>query len=781
MERDIDARIDHRSLEAQGIALEPQDKIGPAASRIGGRRLEAERIEEHRAIAQRNGERIIANPALALDAITHQQATFTRRDLAAFVHRHSDGKEQFDDAYNAVRASPELIALGKDGRGQDRFTSQAMIETEQRLHRTADTMAQRTGHAVNDVQRNAAFADAVKRGLVLSGEQKSAFEHVTKNGGLAVVIGYAGTGKSAMLGVAREAWESAGYTVRGAALSGIAAEGLENGSGIISRTIASLEHQWGKEREQLTSREVLVIDEAGMVGTRQMERVLSHAAKAGAKVVLVGDQQQLQAIEAGAAFRAIHERHGGVEISEVRRQLSAWQQYATRQLATGRTGEAIQTYEERGMVHAADRREAARAAMIERWEQERQDSPGDSQIILTHTNDEVRELNQMARGKMRAAGALGTDATIKSARGERQFASGDRIIFLRNEPGLGVKNGTLGTVAKASAQSMAVRTDDGREVAFGTKDYAHIDHGYAATIHKAQGMTVDRAHVLATPGMDSHSAYVAMSRHREGLALHYGRDDFADQSKLVRTLSRERGKDMAGDYKPDQTFAELRGISFRERIMEMIRQVPERAKSIFGNFRPQARQLEPLPAQTNTQNEQRRAVERYARALGDIGTMQAQGLPVLPHQKDALEKAGKALDGIRPLAATDLAKALERRAELIAEAAGGRSQEAMRAMQNEAVVRTDPALRTERFVSDWQGLSAARNQLEQQGDRAGAARVSAKLTELAKGLERDPQVEGLLRGKTRELGIDPKPERSIANELTATMTRERTRAFDMGI
>ncbi len=780
-ERDIDVRIDHRSLEAQGIALEPQDKIGPAASRIEGRGLEAERIEEHRAIAQRNGGRIIANPSLALDAITQQQATFTKRDLAAFVHRHSDGKEQFDAAYSAVHASPDIIALGKDGRGQDRFTSRAMIETEQRLHRAAGTMAQCIGHAVSDVQRNAAFASAVKRSLVLSGEQKSAFEHVTKNNGLTVVVGYAGTGKSAMLGAASEAWESAGYSVRGAALSGIAAEGLENGSGIASRTIASLEHQWGKGRELLTAQDVLVIDEAGMIGTRQMERVLSHAAKAGAKVVLVGDQQQLQAIEAGAAFRAIHERHGGVEISEVRRQLSAWQQDATRQFATGRTGEAIRSYEERGMVHAANTRETARADLIERWNLERQKSPGDSRIILTHTNDEVRELNQMAREKMRDAGALGVDATIKAARGERQFASGDRIIFLRNERGLGVKNGTLGTVKNANGQSMAVRTDDGRQVAFDTKEYAHIDHGYAATIHKAQGMTVDRAHVLATPGMDSHSAYVAISRHRDGLALHYGRDDFADQSKLVRTLSRERGKDMASDYKPEQAFAELRGISFRERIVAMVRQVPKRVKSIFGNFRPQASQLEPLPPLANTQNDQRRAVERFARALGDIGTMQVQGLPVLPHQKDALEKAGKALEAIRLHAATDLAKALDQCPELIAEAAGGRSQEAMRAMSQEAAVRTDPALRSERFVSDWQGLSAARKQLEQQGDRAGAARVAAKLTELAKGLERDPQVESLLRGKTRELGIDPKPERSIANELTATLTRERIRDLGMGL
>src|SRR5690606_16628842 len=83
-ELDIDARVDHRSLSAQGIDLEPQDKIGPAASRMEGQGLEAERIDQHREIAQRNGERIIANPRLALDAITHGQATFTDRDIAMF-------------------------------------------------------------------------------------------------------------------------------------------------------------------------------------------------------------------------------------------------------------------------------------------------------------------------------------------------------------------------------------------------------------------------------------------------------------------------------------------------------------------------------------------------------------------------------------------------------------------------------------------------------------------------------------------------------------------------
>jgi Ti-type conjugative transfer relaxase TraA len=780
-ELDVDARVDHRSLEAQGIALEPQDKIGSAASRIGVRGLEAERIEEHRAIAQRNGERIIANPAIALDAITHQQATFTNRDLAMFVHRHSDGKEQFDAALSAARGSPDLIELGKDGRGEDRFTSRQMIETEQRLQHTSELMAERERHRVDQKDREGALARAEARGLMLSAEQRAAFEHVTDGRGLSVVVGYAGTGKSAMLGVAREAWESAGFSVRGAALLGIAAEGLEQGSGIASRTIASLEHQWGQGREQLTSRDVLVIDEAGMVGTRQMERVLSHAADAGAKVVLVGDPQQLQAIEAGAAFRAIHERHGGVEIGEVRRQHDGWQQDATRHLATGRTGLAIQAYDERGMVHSAETREAARDDLIERWDRDRQARPGDTRIILTHTNDEVRELNEAARVRMRNTGELGEDATTKTERGERQFASGDRIMFLRNERGLGVKNGTLGTIEQVKPQRMAVRTDDGRSVAFDTKDYAHIEHGYAATIHKAQGMTVDRAHVLATPGMDSHGAYVALSRHRDGVDLHYGRDDFADQSRLVRTLSRERGKDMASDYKPEQAFAERRGITFRERIVEIVRQLPERAKSIFASFRPQANRLEPLPADQGGQSDERRAVERYARAAADIGQMRGQGLPILPHQREALDKAGKALDAIRPHAAADLASALQRQPELVRETAAGRSQGAIRAMQLEAEIRADPMKRADRFVSHWQRLGQVRLTMQREGDVKGAAQVSSRMAGMAKGLERDPQVESLLRNRTREPGIGKDISRELSRDLAASVSFERTRSIGMSL
>ncbi|MEG3156070.1 Ti-type conjugative transfer relaxase TraA, partial [Sphingomonas sp. RB1R13] len=388
-ELDIDARVDHRSLKAQGIDLEPQHKIGPAASRMVEQGLASERLTEHHAIARANGERILANPAIALDAITRTQATFTTRDLAMFVHRHSEGKEQFDQVMAAVRASPELVKLGKDGRGQERFTSREMIDTEARLERATVKLETSRRHGLSDQHRKLALVRAEMRGLTLSPEQRSAFDHVTSGKGLGVVVGYAGTGKSAMLGVAREAWESAGYQVQGLALSGIAAENLEGGSGIASRTIASLEHQWGQGRDLLTDKSILVIDEAGMIGTRQLERVIAEAEKRGAKVVLVGDPEQLQAIEAGAAFRSVAERHGSIEITDIRRQREEWQRRATRQLATERTGEALDTYRQHDAIHVAETREAARVDLIDRWDRQRQAEPDSSRIILTHTNDEV--------------------------------------------------------------------------------------------------------------------------------------------------------------------------------------------------------------------------------------------------------------------------------------------------------------------------------------------------------------------------------------------------------
>jgi len=809
-ELDIDARIDHRSFERQGIALEPQNQIGAPAKRIEdraieGKRTEADRAELHREIARGNGERIIADPSAALDAITQQQSTFTQRDIAKFAHRHSDGIDQFKEVMGAMRNAPDLVELGKDARGEDRFTTRAMIEAEQRLHRAAEQMAERERHEVRNADREAALALAERRGLVLSGEQADALANVTDGSDLGVVVGHAGTGKSAMLGVAREAWEAAGYEVRGVALSGIAAEGLQSGAGISSRTIASMEHSWNQDRDRLTARDVLVIDEAGMVGTRQLERVLSYAAEAGAKVVLVGDPQQLQAIEAGAAFRSIHERHGGAEIGEVRRQREYWQRDATRDLATARTSHALGAYRSRGMVHEAQSREQARGDLIDRWDRERQAAPERSRIILTHTNDEVRALNEAARERMRAAGDLGDDVRLTVERGARNFASGDRVMFLQNERGLGVKNGTLGTVERVSAQSVTVQTDDGRSVRFDLKDYNRIDHGYAATIHKAQGMTVDRTHVLATPGMDAHGSYVALSRHRDGVELHYGRDDFANQDRLVRTLSRDRAKDMASDYEERdtaQSYAERRGIRFRDRVAEIVRKVvPEKVRNMFDGSRLAADEPDPnggqrLQRQTperersgtgvdrreteapdrkvaqDPERELRRvrtqALVRHARAVDAIFEAQEMGGKASPEQVKELQKARQVFEDVRPYGSHDAEAVYKKNPELVSEAAGGRINRAVRALQLETELRVDPSRRADRFVERWQELDQTRLRQYQAGDMSGYRATRSAMGDMARSLERDPQLESILANRKRELGIAFESGSRLGIELAFT-------------
>src|SRR6185437_9447090 len=193
--------------------------------------------------------------------------------------------------------------------------------------------------------------------------------------------------------------------------------------------------------------------------------------------------------------------------------------------------------------------------------------------ILAHTNDDVRDLNGQARARLKQLGELGQDVAVKTERGIREFAPGDRVMFLRNERGLGIKNGTLGSVEEISPSTMTARLDSGARVRVAFKDYNHLDHGYAATIHKAQGVTVERTHVLASPGLDRHATYVALSRHRQSIDLHYGRDDFADRQRLGRVLSRERAKDMASDYEP--------GI---RRDIVPDQRAP--ARSIFAGFKP---------------------------------------------------------------------------------------------------------------------------------------------------------------------------------------------------
>jgi Ti-type conjugative transfer relaxase TraA len=378
-----DVRIDHRSLKDQGLDLTPGRKIGVGRDRQQSETLPdriTERIAEQQRIARENGEQILADPTRALKAITHHQATFTDHDIAKFLHTRTEGADQFQAAYVKVTTSPQLVTLGRDDRGRQRYTSAEMVQVEAQMLGDAERMIQCRTHVVGQTHRQAALSQGR-----LSTEQHAAFEELVGEGDLKALVGVAGSGKSHLLAATRIAWEAQGYTVKGAALAGIAAENLEVASGITSRTLASYEFAWGQGRDALTSRDVLVIDEAGMIGTRQLARVMAAAKAARAKVVLVGDPDQLQAIEAGAPFRGIIAQSGVAELNEVRRQSHAWQRVATRQLATGGTAEALATYEQRGGVVQVETRQAARDSLLTDWIRDGQEKPQASRLIRKRT------------------------------------------------------------------------------------------------------------------------------------------------------------------------------------------------------------------------------------------------------------------------------------------------------------------------------------------------------------------------------------------------------------
>jgi hypothetical protein len=391
-------------------------------------------------------------------------------------------------------------------------------------------------------------------------------------------------------------------------------------------------------------------------------------------------------------------------------------------------------------------------------------------------------------------------------------------MFLQNERGLGVKNGTLGTVEQVSPQSMTVQTDDGRPVRFDLKDYNKIDHGYAATIHKAQGMTVDRTHVLATPGMDAHSGYVALSRHRDGVELHYGRDDFAGEGRLVRTLSRDRAKDMASDYEradPIQSYAERRGITFRERVAEIVRKVvPEKVRNMLDGLRSSsdvsgpdgARRPEretPERERSGTAAERRqteaserkvaadpeaelrrartKALIRHARAVNAIFEAQAIGGEASPEQVKELQKSRRAFEEVRPYGSHDAEAAYKKNTELAREAAGGRVNRAIRALQLETELRIDPSRRADRFVQRWQELKQTSQHQYQAGDMSGCRATRSAMGDMARSLERDPQLESILANRKRELGIAFESGRRLGHELAFTQGLDLGRGRGLGI
>jgi len=478
---------------------------------------------------------IRAQPERILEVITDTRAQFSAAEIWTELERFIPDPDEHRAAYDAVLPSPELIKV-PDADGE--FTTRKFQNLETQMHASVRAMATTKAFGVQPRHRDAAVARLNaelenKLGARLSEEQCKSIDHVLNRRQFAAVVGYAGAGKSTMLAAAKEAWTRQGYRVLGGALAGKAADGLQDSSGIPSRTLASWQMSWDNQRNRLQPGDVLVIDEAGMIGSKQMATIVREVQKRQAKLVLVGDPAQLQPINAGTPFADIVETNGAAHLTEIRRQKIDWQKQASQSLAIGEIDNALRAYEDHEAVTQAGTRDEAIAKLVEAYMSDLElHGKEKSRIALAHSRADVHAINLAVRHARKSAGELLNEEIMATVHGKRAFAPGDRILLTKNDAGLGVRNGMQGEVVEISADAVAVQID-GRDkpLAVNTNQYQNIEYGYATTVHKSQGATVDNAFVLQSPRMDDHLKYVAMTRHRDALCMF----KFAGAPRLINT------------------------------------------------------------------------------------------------------------------------------------------------------------------------------------------------------------------------------------------------------
>ena len=519
-----------------------------------------DRLPTRSEVESDRAEAIQSDPSSLIDRVARQKAVFTAHDLYRELHKHVTDSHQFMNAKAVL--DTHLQQSGKaNTSSQDKqyFTVRSNLDTELELKDISRRLLKPT-------KSHGKITDFVRSRVVdknysfLSGEQKDAIRHITGSQRLSVVIGFAGTGKSTLLKAAAECWTKNGHRVIGAALSGIAAEGLQDGAGIKSGTVHSLLIRLDKGIETLRASDVVVVDEAGMLNTELMHNLMKRVSKVGAKIVLVGDAEQLQPIQAGGPLRSISQQAGYCEISTIRRQKSKVDRQATSDLANGKASQALASYAERGKVKESETNVEAIEALVKDTVADIE--AGKHMAVLAHANKSVDAINQSVRQTLIDRGKLTNKAKFNVAdkegtKRELDIGIGDRLLFRKNDTALGVRNGSLGTVTVAVNGGLKVKLDSGREIAVDSNHYNEISHGYAMTIHKSQGVTVDQSRVLMSAGWDRHLAYVAMSRHKEDLTVYYGRDSFAKRS-VNEVIDQARIQESAID------FAERHGIEVSE-------------------------------------------------------------------------------------------------------------------------------------------------------------------------------------------------------------------------
>lgn len=550
----------------------------------------------------------VAERLLGPAGLTARRSVFDRPDVLRAVAElawDGAGVAEIEAVTAAVLADGRAVSLDSGSGAGGRWSTVELIGVEREV----------LGWSARRLASGVAVADPVVLGGVLrsrpglSGEQKAMVEALCRSGdGVQVVVGVAGAGKTYALGAAHEAWRHSGVRVIGTALSARAAEELARGAGIRSSTLAKLTAELADPAHGgLAAGSVVVVDEAAMVSSRELAVLAGHARRAGAKLVLVGDDRQLPSIGAGGLFAALADRLGAVQLLENRRQALTWERDALAELRAGRSDIALAAY------HANDRRHhgASRPELCERlvgdWAAARE--RGSEVMMLATRRADVEVLNQLSRQQLRAAGRLGPDLLEVAG---RVFAAGDEVICGRNDPRVGVINGTRGTVTARTPDDdgLIIRTGDGAEIVLpsGYLEAGHLSHGYATTIHKAQGATTERTFVLADEHLYREAGYVALSRgrHRNDLYTAAGRDDTLEQhgprgadpgDRLTEGLRRSRAQHAATIATaviglPGRTVADLEA---------------ERRELAAGRYDPQRRRRIDLVG---------RLIEQRTRALG---------------------------------------------------------------------------------------------------------------------------------------------------------------------
>ena len=498
----------------------------------------------------------LAGPA----GLTSASSTFSRREVIQGLCDRSKGGAKVEQVLawaDRFLESPHVVRLDRARSPDPRFTTPGMLDVELEVVRNA----LRRRHDGVGVAPSPVVEEVIRRRSTLEDDQCDMVRRLTGSGaGVEAVVGKAGTGKTYALATANEAWSAAGHTVVGCSLAARAAQELETGAGIRSQTLARLLMDLDDPRSGgLAESSVVVVDEAAMVGTRDLQRLLAHAETARAKVVLVGDDRQLPEIEAGGGFRGLRQRGTFVELSQVRRQPTRWERDALDLIRTGHGKEAMAAYLERDRIVAGPTPDSTRERLVSDWWQAYRENP--HSVMIAARRSDVADLNARARRELRGNGLLGAEELMVAG---SAFAVGDSVMALRNDAYLGVINGTRGIVCAIDVEQGSVTVDTGDTSVTLPATYleeGHLQHAYAITGHKAQGMTTDRSFVLGDETLFREWAYVAMSRGRTENRLYVVARDDPERAELggqvsgpddplrelERALAKSRAKEMALD------------------------------------------------------------------------------------------------------------------------------------------------------------------------------------------------------------------------------------------